>query len=143
MGNGRDESIAYLLGMLTIPAIGLALLIVGLVLRAKQNRTNPIGGVPPQWPPYPQPGFRPPGQPPQANYPWPGQHPAAYPPAPPRRSNTPTVLIVVGAVILALSILGVLGRAGQAVQDQRHASPGAYNAATSAQLDAAPRPAVA
>jgi len=103
------EAVGRIIGFLVIPGIGLLLLILGLRQRGQSRRNAP--------PPPPQPGYPPyPGGPWQypAQYPpqYPGQHPGWPPqPASPTRG---TPLIAVGAVILALGLLGVVGALGAA-----------------------------
>lgn len=101
-----------IIGTLLFPLTGLTLLIVGLVQRFRSPQAPP---VPPQWnagygPAYPT--YPPPGQWPQQGqwpqYPQQGQWPA--PPRPPKKRGTG--LIVAGSVLLVLSFLGVVGRAG-------------------------------
>ena len=119
------------IGALLFPLTGLTLLIVGLVQRLRSPQAPPVPphwnpgygaaapGVNPAYPPqggapyYPQPGQWPaPGQPPY--YPQPGQWPA-----PPRPKKRGTGLIIAGAVLLVLSLLGVVGRAGLSANSAR------------------------
>lgn len=111
-----------IIGALLFPLTGLTLLIVGLVQRF---RSPQVPLVQPQWNPgygaaYPpptqwsQPGqWQQPGQPPY--YPQPGQWPA--PPRPPKKRGTG--LIIAGTVLLVLSLLGIVGRAGLSANSVR------------------------
>ena len=101
-----------IMGALLFPLTGLALLIGGLVQRF---RSPPPPPVPPQWNPgygAAYPNYPPPGQWPQQGqppyYPQPGQW--QPPPQPPKKRGTG--LIIAGTVLLVLSLLGIVGRAG-------------------------------
>jgi hypothetical protein len=93
----------YSLAAFGIPAVGLILLIVGIKQRSG-NRRQP-GTYPP-----------PPGLPANTGYPGPPPPPGPYPGypagfAPPPRAGSPgTALIVIGAVLLMLGALGIVGR---------------------------------
>jgi hypothetical protein len=102
-----------------IPIVGLILLIVGLRQRSR-TRQPPPSGYPPAGP-YPdgpppsaplvtgyayQPGPPVPATPPQ-------YYPDSYSTPPPARRGT--VLIVVGSLMLAFGLLGILGRAADLV----------------------------
>jgi hypothetical protein len=97
-----EVSAAYVFGemiaMAGIPIVGLILLIVGLRQRSRSRPLTPPGYPPAA--PYP---YRPPVPPPPTP-----SYPTSYPPRP-ARSGTP--LIVVGSLVLACSLLGILGQA--------------------------------
>ena len=130
--------IGSIFGILLFPTLGLILLIVGLRQRSAAGRQPfppqpgyppPPGYGPPGHPGYPPapgygpPGFPPPGQhgyPPQPYMPgapppgYPQQWGGGYPPVPPPQPKSRgTALIVIGAILLALSLLGILGRAAK------------------------------
>ncbi|GFG99254.1 LppU/SCO3897 family protein [Mycobacterium timonense] len=102
-----DESPAVLVGrlmfLLGLPATGLTLLIIGLRRRSRARRQTPPL-PPPYYPSYPYP-------PPPPGHPGPYPAPPTYPGYPPRPSpgKSGTALITVGAVLLTLSGLGILG----------------------------------
>ncbi len=126
------ESLGRVIGMLLFPGLGVLLLTLGLLQRRKSAAPAPPGyppqGYPAGYPPpnYPPPGYTQPGYPPP-NYPPPG-YPPGYPPpgypqqTPPRRGGTG--LIIAGSVLLALSLLGIIGNiakhAGKAAQEVEH-----------------------
>ncbi|CAN5267172.1 hypothetical protein BH11ACT7_BH11ACT7_13240 [soil metagenome] len=93
------------MGLLVVPAAGLLLLILGI--RRSRTGREPHPLPPPQWqqpPGYPS-GYYPPPQP------GPGAPPGFYPPPPPfapppRQSAAGTVMIVIGAVLTVLGLLG-------------------------------------
>lgn len=120
-------------GTIGICILGLALLIAGLVARSRSNAPQypqqPAYPYPPQTPCPPQapPGYPPSYPPQQFGYPPapPGDYPAppgayptppgAYPPPypghyPPPVKKRGTALIIIGAVLLAFGLLGVVGR---------------------------------
>ncbi|MGA5543988.1 LppU/SCO3897 family protein [Mycobacterium sp. NPDC051198] len=118
------ESAGYVIGTLFIPGLGLLLLILGLVRRSS-SKSKPSGqpGYPPSYPQpgYPQSysqGYQQPGYPP--TYPQQGYQPGypqqpGYPPvpaqpygAPPKKSGT--AMIVIGAILLVLGLLGLAGK---------------------------------
>lgn len=116
LAEGTDaEHLGELIGFFGIPAVGLILLVVGL-RRRSQNRRQ----APPQTPVFaPQPGPYPYGYPPPsgpaAGYPaqpGPPPYPPPYP-VPPRPRSSGTALIVTGSILLALSVLGTIGRLGE------------------------------
>lgn len=86
-----------------IPAIGVLLLVLGLRERSKARRTqqpHPPGY--PGYPPYPPPSY-------------PTPYPVGYPPPgyPPRPPPTPTAgrgLIIAGTILIAVSLVGAVGR---------------------------------
>jgi len=149
------EQVGYLFASLGIPAIGLALLIVGIVRQSKESKQHYQPGYPTagglsaprpipctirlsSQPGYPQPGQYPPqpGQyPPQ-----PGQYqqwPGHYPQQPIRRSSSSKTLIIVGAIMLGIGVLGFLGRAANAGNTHRsHGSSGEYSTIEYATRDA-------
>ncbi|MEV3903519.1 hypothetical protein AB0K11_14435 [Mycobacterium sp. NPDC050551] len=121
--------VGEMVGYAVIPIIGLVLLIVGLVKRSKSGSPQPnppygwapgqapYGSQPPPpggYPGYPQqPGYPPP-HPQQQPYFAPGMQPPypppGYPPFAPKPKKQGTGLIVAGAIILALGLLGNIGR---------------------------------
>ncbi|WP_454788250.1 LppU/SCO3897 family protein [Mycolicibacterium lutetiense] len=118
------ESAGYVIGSLLIPGLGLLLLILGLVRRSSsRSKLSGQPGYPPGAYPqpgypqgYPQPGYPYQGYPQQPGYPQQGypQQPG-YPPAPPQAYGAPpkksgTAMIVIGAVLLVLGLLGLVGR---------------------------------
>jgi len=123
LASARDVGVT--IGALMVPLIGLILLVVGLVERTRSQKQPPPmpSGYPaqtpptapsqlPHPPPYPSPplGYRP--QPPSGFSPFPPPPGAApYPPPaghwpPPQPKPRGTALIVAGAVILSLSLVG-------------------------------------
>jgi hypothetical protein len=111
LAEGTDaEHLGELIGFFGIPIAGLVLLIVGLQRRSQSRRQAP---PPTQMaPPY---GYPPPSGP-VADYPdlpgpppYPPPYPAPYP-VPTRRGSSGTALIVTGSLLLALGVLGFLGR---------------------------------
>src|SRR5215218_10453109 len=122
------HNLGIALGALMIPLIGLTLLIVGLVEQTRSRRRPPM---PPAYPGQPSSAshFGPQYLSPPPGYgssPPPAYPPAAYapsaPPYPPPPGHWPQPqrpkprgkgLIVAGAVILGLSLLGGLARTGQ------------------------------
>jgi hypothetical protein len=107
-----EVSVAYFLGelmaMAIIPIVGAILLIVGLRQRSRAR----------QFPPgYPPPGPFPPGAPaPPAP---PEYYPSPYPAPRPQRSSV--ALIVIGSLILAFGLLGILSSAADLAP--RHGDP--------------------
>src|ERR1700761_6453075 len=103
-----------LTGMFGITILGIILLIVGL--RRRSRTGQPPGGnpvIPPGYPPpapYPY-GYPPPSYPQPPTYPPP--YPAGYPAEPPRRRSG-TALIVVGSILLAFGVLGIVSQVGNA-----------------------------
>jgi hypothetical protein len=103
-----------LTGMFGITILGIILLIVGL--RRRSRTGQPPGGnpmIPPGYPPpapYPF-GYPPPSYPQPPTYPPP--YPAGYPAEPPRRRSG-TALIVVGSILLAFGVLGIVSQVGNA-----------------------------
>ncbi|AFS12554.1 MULTISPECIES: LppU/SCO3897 family protein [Mycobacterium] len=125
-----DESPAVLAGrlmfLLGLPATGLTLLIIGLARRSRARRQTP-----PLPPPY-HPGY--PYPPPPPGYPGPYPTPPPYPGYPPRPAagKSGTALIAVGAVLLALSGLAILGKIARfASHDDRRGSHTIGQASTS------------
>lgn len=112
-GNDPARTAGALLGTFLIPIIGLILLIVGLTTRSKSRRQiqQPYGGPPNFQQPYP-------GAPPQYaqqayGQPQYGQQPYPQPPYPaPARKPQGAPLIIIGAVLLVLGLLVVVGRLG-------------------------------
>lgn len=126
-------AVGEMVGTFAIPAIGLILLIIGFTQRSRST-TTPQHPYPPQLPPgypppgypqgYPQQGYPQPGYPPQ-NYPPQGYAPPGYPPQQfghpaaqpgpypyqPPATKRGTALIIIGAVLLAFGLLGLVGRA--------------------------------
>lgn len=112
---------AYYLGevvaMSGIPIVGLILLIVGIRQRSRARR------VPPGYPP---PGHYPYDLPPNPDHP-----PAPAPPAQqhpddysaPRATHSGTALIVVGALMLAFGLFGIVGRAADLMPRQHESQP--------------------
>jgi hypothetical protein len=112
-------AVGEIFGLIGICILGLALLIAGLVARSRpspaQNPQQSPYPYPPQVPPgYLQSGYPPPGYPPQQfGYPPPppGSYPPPYPgPYPPSVKKQGTALIIIGAVLLAFGLLGVVVR---------------------------------
>lgn len=110
--DARNLGMAF--GALMIPLVGLILLIVGVVERRRSQQEPPRILPPPGYPGAPYPAGPPPGYPP----PYPPAPPPGYPPhhppygaPPPRPKPRGTGLIVTGAVILGLSLLGGVVRA--------------------------------
>ncbi|MCV7245263.1 hypothetical protein H7J83_21450 [Mycobacterium mantenii] len=101
----------YLMFWLGVPAIGLVCLVIGLVERSRSRRRAP--GYPPQYPPgFPvHPGYPYPPPPGYAAAPYPGYAPG-HPPRP-RAPKSATALITMGAVLLTLGGLGILGNAAR------------------------------
>jgi hypothetical protein len=95
--------LAYLAGYLALPIAGVVMLIAGIVRRS----ASPPGLPAPAPHPYPTPWQ--PGQQPQPGYPYAQQPPSYRPPAPQRRAGTG--LIVAGAILIAVTMLGSVGRA--------------------------------
>jgi hypothetical protein len=149
------EQVGYLFASLGIPAIGLVLLIVGIVRQSKESKQHYQPGYPPQVG-YPHPGQYPAqrGFPAQPGYPQPGQYPpqpgqypprpgqyqqwpGQYPQQPIRRSSSSKTLIIVGAIMLGIGVLGFLGRAANAGNTHRsHGSSGEYSTIEYATRDA-------
>jgi hypothetical protein len=134
------HNVGVTIGTLMVPLIGLILLIVGLVERTRSQKTPPP--MPPGYPgPMPQTAhFGPPPQQPPPGY---GpQMPPGYPPyplppghwPPPRPKPRGTALIVTGAVIFGVSLIGGLVR----VAETRDGSSDSSTNATLPRLDAAP-----
>jgi hypothetical protein len=102
-----EVSVAYYFGevmaMAIIPIVGAILLIVGFRQRSRARQLHPA---------YPPPAPYPPDAPAPPQY-----YPSPYrAPRPPRSG---VALIVVGSLILALGLLGILGRAADLVPQQR------------------------
>jgi hypothetical protein len=102
----------FLMFSLGLPAIGLVCLVIGLVERSRARRRAPA---------YPPPQY-PPGFPVNPGYPYP---PPGYPAPPypgyaprPRTPKSATALITIGAVLLALGGLGILGRTAQVLSER-------------------------
>lgn len=104
----------YLTAMLALPAAGLTCLIIGLVQRSRSARH--AAAYPPPYPTAP-------GYPVSTGYPYPPAppvppgYPSPYPTSPyagyqplPRAKKKGTTLIIVGAVLLVLGMLGILGQ---------------------------------
>lgn len=115
--------VGYLVAMFGIPAIGLVCLIIGLLERSRSRRQS--SPYPPQYPPgftvnpgYPYPPPPPPGYPPQ---PYPGYGPEY--PRHPRTAKSATTLITIGAVLLTLGGLGILGNVSRVLSEHGRASP--------------------
>src|SRR5437899_357126 len=113
------HNLGVTIGALMVPLIGLILLIVGLVERTRSRKAPPP--MPPGYPgPVPHsPQFGPPPQQPPPGY---GpQMPPGYVPYPPPPGHWPpprprprgTALIVTGAVIFGLSLIGGLVRVAE------------------------------
>ena len=97
--------VARTAGALLIPIVGLVLLVVGLMVRSRSPQSPPMGSAPGYPPP---PGWGPPQTSvPQGFSPQPG--PPGYAP-PPRQKKRGTGLIIAGAVILAMSLIGGVAR---------------------------------
>src|SRR5947209_4641349 len=95
--------------MFGIPAIGLVCLVIGLVQRSR-SRPRPSPYPPPYGAPAPvAPGYPYPPSPPMG-YPGP-PYPGYPPPWPPRRrtGQSGTALIIIGALLLVLGGMGILG----------------------------------
>ncbi len=109
-----EVSVAYYLGELVamsgIPIVGLILLIVGLRQRSRARQFFPPLPPPGPYPYGPPPG--PPGPPTPPQY-----YPTPYPVPRPRRSGV--ALIVVGSLMLAFGLPGILGRAADLVPHHR------------------------
>lgn len=103
LADGRPALlIGEVIGTLLFPAVGITLLIVGLIQQSKANRARPV------YPAYPPPpGY--PAYPPPPGYP-------AYPPPP--RSTAGRGLIIAGSVVLVLSLIGMAGKAAMMRNDR-------------------------
>jgi len=121
--------VGEIMGTLGIPALGLVLLIVGIIQRGRSSTATPPYPYPPQAPPgypptsyppqsYPPTGYAPPGYPPQGypqqGYPpqqfgQPVPQPGPYPYQPPATKRG-TALMVIGGLLLAFGLLGIVGR---------------------------------
>jgi hypothetical protein len=96
--------------VMLIPAIGVLLLVLGLLERSKARRAQPPHPPPyPGYPPYP-PGYPPP-------YPAPG-YPA---PVPPPRATAGRGLIIAGTILIALSLVGAAARVANSAGEHRAA----------------------
>lgn len=97
-----------LVGALLFPGLGLFLLVLGLVMRARGKNAapppQPWSTAPGSYPPPPG-HYPPPGYPQAPGYPPPG------PPPPAKSSGGATALIVIGCVLLVLSLVSIVGRA--------------------------------
>jgi hypothetical protein len=114
----------YLAATFAIPVIGLVCLVIGLVRRGR-----PRPAPPPFYPGYPPPagpatpaGYSYP-PPPPVGYPgpYPGTTYPGYPPGlPPRRRTrqSGTALIIIGALLLTLGGIGILGNLARVVGEQ-------------------------
>jgi hypothetical protein len=141
-----EGTVAYNLGYLTaafgIPVLGLILLVVGLRQRSRRRRPpllgNPMGppGYPPSGPsPY---GYPPPSGPVDTGYPYqpgppaPPAHPQYYPTgyqAEPPRGSSGTALIVVGSILLAFGLVGILRSAADMASQHRSSAHGSAHSA--------------
>lgn len=133
------ETAGYLIGSLVLPIGGLVVLTLGLVRR---SRTRRVRSSPPNpgWPQYPS-GFGTgptPGPPGPGTWGWPpppAPSPQWYegpPPGQPRSAATGssgTALIVVGAILIALGLLGAVGAATSRHARHDDASPSRSSAA--------------
>ncbi|MGB8407199.1 MAG: hypothetical protein WCE30_24370 [Mycobacterium sp.] len=110
-------AVGYLIGAIGIPVLGLVLLILGLVQRSRSKTAAPQYPYPPMPPGYPPPRYPQPGYPPQ-----PPSYPNPYypPPPPPPPAKRGTALIIIGALLVAFGLLGVVGRL--AANSTRHES---------------------
>jgi hypothetical protein len=112
-----EASIAYYLGELTataiFPIVGLILLIVGVRQQSRARRLPP-GLRPPE--PYP---YSPPQNPSEPGSPAPQQEYYPSPPPAPRPSRWSIALIIVGSLLLAGSLLGIIsGTKNPALQNR-------------------------
>ncbi|OBG28309.1 hypothetical protein A5764_25825 [Mycobacterium sp. 852002-51057_SCH5723018] len=115
--------------MFGIPVIGLVCLVIGLVQRSRSRQRPgpyppPYGTPPPVPPGYPYPPPPPMGYPgPYPGFPYPG-----YPPGlPPRRrtGQSGTALIIIGALLLTLGGVGIVGNLARVNSERPQGLPGA------------------
>jgi hypothetical protein len=127
LAEGTDAGhLGELIGFFGFPVAGLILLIVGLVRRSQSRRQPGI-----QSPMGPPPGHQPYGYPPPSgpvagypHFPGPPPYPPRYP-APRRSGSSGTALLVTGSILLAVSVLGFIGRLGEvSSESQRSARVG-------------------
>jgi hypothetical protein len=115
----------YLAATLGIPAIGLVCLVIGLVQRGRpRGGPPPYSGYPPPPGPPPHPGYGYP--PPPPGYPGPA-YPGYPPPLPPprRAGKSGTALIIIGALLLVLGGIGILGNIARFNSERPQGLPGA------------------
>lgn len=97
-----------------IPAIGVLLLVLGLRERSKARRAQqPYPPGYPGYPPYPPPSY-------------PTPYPVGYPPPgyPPRQPPAPTAgrgLIIAGAILIGVSLVGAVGRVANSAGEHKAA----------------------
>ena len=101
-------SLAYLAGYLSLPITGIVMLIIGIAQRTG-SRTNAAAPAP-----HAHPGAWPSSQHHHRAHPYPLQPPHYGPLSPPPRSRAGTPLIVAGAVVVIITMLGAVGRVSTA-----------------------------
>jgi hypothetical protein len=107
----------YLLVTIGVPVAGLICLIIGLVQRSRSRaRTGPYPGPYQATPGFPVNTGYPPGPPTPYPPPYPSYPPGV--PPPPRAGKSATALITIGAVLLALGAVGILGNAARFARHQ-------------------------
>jgi hypothetical protein len=122
------HNLGVTIGALMVPLIGLILLIVGIVERTRSRKQLPpmqpgyLGHMPPTaqtQPPYPPPPLGYPAYPP----------PPGWPPPPPQPKPRGTGLMITGAVILGLSLVGGVVRAADSSEASSGRKPGHLDSA--------------
>lgn len=150
-------AVGYLLGTIGIPALGLVLLIIGLVQRSGSKTAAPQYPYPPVPPPgypqqpgypqaqgypqtqgYPQAqGYPPPGYPQQPPT-YPGGYPNPYYAPPQPTAKRGTALIVIGSLLLAFGLLGAVARLATHSERQQSAVSGPTSQTIAPTTDSTP-----